>query len=91
MVVLIVSTRGNWNHANNQIFNVTLAEVIKVDYSFVVLRYPFRRLASIFLDKFVTKEPGARKFRDALQRKVKVVDLTFRYFVLSLKEVLSLF
>lgn len=78
--------QGHWIHANNQTFNATLAEAIKVDYSFVVLRCPFRRLASVFLDKFVAKEPDAWQYRDALARKVELDELTFRDFVLSLKK-----
>ena len=76
--------QGHWIHANNQTFNATLGEAIKVDYSFVVLRCPFRRLASVFLDKFVAKEPDAWNYRSALQRKVNLDDLTFRDFVKSL-------
>ena len=78
--------QGHWIHANNQTFNATLAEAIKVDYSFVVLRCAFRRLASVFLDKFIAKEPDAWQYRDALSRKVELDDLTFREFVLSLKK-----
>lgn len=77
--------QGHWIHANNQTFNATLGQALKVDYSFVVLRCPFRRLASVYLDKFVAKEPDAWQYRDNLQRKVELDDLTFRDFVLSLK------
>ncbi|MFL9806334.1 sulfotransferase family 2 domain-containing protein [Vibrio cyclitrophicus] len=77
--------QGHWIHANNQTFNATLGEALKVDYSFVVLRCPFRRLASVYLDKFVAKEPDAWQYRENLQRKVELDDLTFRDFVLSLK------
>ncbi len=79
-------SQGHWIHANNQTFNATLAEAIKVDYSFVVLRCPIRRLASVFLDKFVAKEPDAWQYRNALERKVELDDLTFREFVKSLKK-----
>lgn len=78
--------QGHWIHENNQTFNATLGEVIKADYTFVVLRCPFRRLASVFLDKFVAKEPDAWQYRDALSRNVELDDLTFRDFVLSLKK-----
>lgn len=77
--------QGNWIHANNQTFNATLAEAVKVEYSFVVLRCPFRRLASVFLDKFVAKEPDAWSYRDLLKRTIELNDLSFRDFVLSLK------
>jgi hypothetical protein len=78
--------QGHWIHANNQTFKATLAEAIKIDYSFVVLRCPFRRLASVYLDKFVAKGPAAWQYRAALARKVELDELTFRDFVLSLKK-----
>jgi hypothetical protein len=78
--------QGHWIHANNQTFNASLAEAVKIDYSFVVLRCPFRRIASVYLDKFVSKEPDAWQYRDALSRQVELDDLTFRDFVLSLKK-----
>jgi len=78
--------QGNWIHANNQTFKATLGEAIKVDYSFIVLRCPFHRLASVFLDKFIAKEPDAWQYRSALSRKVELDELTFRDFVMSLKK-----
>lgn len=78
--------QGHWIHANNQTFNATLAEAIKVDYSFVILRCPFKRLASVYLDKFVSKEMDAWLYRDSLQRKVELDDLSFREFVSSLQK-----
>ncbi|MFA0426724.1 sulfotransferase family 2 domain-containing protein [Vibrio sp. 10N.222.51.C5] len=78
--------QGHWIHTNNQTFNATLAEAIKIDYSFVVLRCPFKRLASVFLDKFVSKEPDAWQYRNQLERKVELDELTFREFVYSLKK-----
>lgn len=78
--------QGNWIHANNQSFNATLGEALKVDYSFVILRCPFRRLASVFLDKFVSKEVDAWQYRNLLKREIELDDLTFRQFVMSLKK-----
>lgn len=78
--------QGHWIHANNQTFNATLADAIKAEYRFVVLRCPFRRLASVFLDKFIAKEPDAWQYRNGLGRKIELDDLTFREFVLSLKK-----
>ncbi|PWQ96242.1 sulfotransferase family 2 domain-containing protein [Leucothrix arctica] len=76
----------HWIHANNHTFNATLGEAIKTDYTFVILRCPFRRLASVFLDKFVAKEPDAWQYRSLLDYKVKLDDLTFREFVFSLQD-----
>lgn len=76
--------QGNWIHQNNQTFKPTLKEAATAQYKFVVLRCPFRRLASVFLDKFVAKEPDAWQYRDLLKREVNLDDLTFEQFVKSL-------
>ncbi|WP_165735335.1 sulfotransferase family 2 domain-containing protein [Pseudoalteromonas sp. C8] len=76
--------QGNWIHTNNQTFKPTLKEAATAQYKFVVLRCPFRRLASVFLDKFVAKELDAWQYRDLLKREVKLDDLTFEQFVESL-------
>lgn len=76
--------QGHWIHANNQTFKPTLKDAATANYKFVVLRCPFRRLASVFLDKFVAKEPEAWQYRDLLKREVNLDDLTFEQFVKSL-------
>ena len=76
--------QGHWIHANNQTFKPTLKDAATANYKFVVLRCPFRRLASVFLDKFVAKEPDAWQYRDLLKREVNLDDLTFDQFVKSL-------
>lgn len=76
--------QGNWIHQNNQTFKPTLKDTAMANYKFVVLRCPFRRLASVFLDKFVAKEPDAWQYRDLLKREVNLDDLTFDQFIKSL-------
>jgi hypothetical protein len=78
--------QGNWIHKNNNTFTPTLSEATKANYKFVILRCPFRRLASVFLDKFVAKELSAWAYRDVLQRNVELDDLTFESFILSLQK-----
>lgn len=46
----------NWIHANNGAFVATQEFVASCDYAFVVLRCPFRRVASAYLDKIVGGE-----------------------------------
>ncbi len=77
---------GHWIHNNNGTFNATLGEAIKADYTFVILRCPYHRLASVFLDKIVSKEPDAWNYRSALGRKIELDDISFRDFVLSLRK-----
>lgn len=45
-----------WIHENNDTFVARQDELVCADYTFVVLRCPFRRLASMFLNKFVSGE-----------------------------------
>lgn len=77
-------SQGNWIHQNNQTFNASLSEMINAKYSFVILRCPFRRLASVYLDKMVSKEPGAWNYHIKRNRSFNLNDLTFKEFVLSL-------
>lgn len=75
----------NWIHANNATFSVGLREAFLANYTFVVLRCPFRRLASVFLDKVVGKEaPTAWTYYDLIGRDRPLDDVTFEYFVKSL-------
>lgn len=75
---------GHWIHANNQTFNPSLYEAFKAHYTFVILRCPFRRLASVFLDKFVGKENEAWQFYNGSRRQIYIDDLTFEDFVKSI-------
>lgn len=71
----------DWIHANNATFRAGLRELVTADYAFVVLRCPFRRLASLYLDKVVRREPPYwdivrhESFREAW------APLSFRHFV----------
>jgi Sulfotransferase family len=78
----------NWIHENNETFMPTLAELARADYAFVVLRDPFRRVASCFLDKFVDKRPEAWRFHALAGYVIEPDDLTFRTFVDSIPQVL---
>ena len=40
-----------WIHQNNHSFNASTKEALQAEYTFVILRNPFRRLLSFFLDK----------------------------------------
>lgn len=77
--------QGNWIHTNNHTFKPTLKDAVTARYKFVILRCPFRRLASVFLDKFVAKEPEAWQYRDLLNREVDLNELTFQDFVKTLQ------
>ena len=40
-----------WMHRNNDCFNATTKESLQANYTFIILRNPFKRLLSFFLDK----------------------------------------
>jgi len=71
----------NWIHNNNQTFRANLSDLITADYSFVILRSPFERLASVYLDKIVDKTVEMWQLNDTLKREVDLTNISFRKFV----------
>ena len=66
-----------WIHNNNGTFKSTQREVSLQDYTFVVLRCPYTRIASCFLDKIVDE---VISFNDEMGNKVS---LNFHEFLLT--------
>ncbi|MAC77391.1 MAG: hypothetical protein CML66_04950 [Rhodobacteraceae bacterium] len=64
----------NWIHANNDVFVASQDALGTCDYAFVVLRCPFRRLASAYLDKIVG---GERHLRNVLPGPERLVYRAF--------------
>lgn len=73
-----------WVDANNATFLASLPDLILADYTFVVLRCPYRRLASAFLDKIT----GEAKRREVFLENsgISSEDLTFRRFAESMRQ-----
>lgn len=71
----------NWIHKNNETFIADLASLALADYTFVILRCPYARLASAYLDKIVDRTTEAWMLYDAVDRKVEPAAMTFRVFV----------
>lgn len=71
----------NWIHANNNTFRASLRELARAEYAFVILRDPFLRLASCFLDKIVDQTHVAIKLRELANYGRQPYDFTFRQFV----------
>jgi hypothetical protein len=67
----------NWIHNNNETFTADLAALARADYTFVILRDPFARLASCFLDKFVAKDQPAWHLHDLIDRTLHPDNITF--------------
>ena len=74
----------NWIHKNNQTFNAELSDLIGADYTFTILRCPFARLASIYLDKIVSRDRVAWIFYDLIDRKIELEHISFARFVQKL-------
>ena len=75
----------NWIHQNNSTFAADLEALIRADYTFVVLRDPFARLVSCFLDKIVGKDQGAWKLYDLIDRRQSLDEITFADFTACLR------
>lgn len=71
----------NWIHNNTYTFGATLQELINCRYKFTVLRCPYDRLISLFLDKFVEKTPVAWNFYKQSNNRYNLNYLTFSEFV----------
>lgn len=71
----------NWIHQNNDTFRADLAALIQAEYTFVILRCPFARLASAYLDKIVDTTSVTWELHDAVQRTFENEELSFRRFV----------
>ncbi|ROQ20048.1 sulfotransferase family protein [Marinimicrobium koreense] len=74
----------NWIHSNNTTFQATLREAVQANYRFVVLRCPFKRVASVFLDKFVSKDRPSWAYHTLMGRDVSLDELTFQDFISTL-------
>jgi hypothetical protein len=68
-----------WIHQNNQTFNASQREISQAKYTFVVLRCPYTRIASCYLDKVVDEKID---FKDNFGNKVS---LNFHEFLQYIK------
>ncbi len=75
----------NWIHANNLTFRASLAELVKAKYTFVILRDPYLRIASCYLDKMVDQTTVAWTYHTLTDYRTAPAMLTFREFITNLK------
>lgn len=71
----------NWVHNNTYTFSSSLKELICANYTFTILRCPYSRLVSLFLDKFVDKTPVAWTFYRLSNNIFNLDKLTFANFI----------
>jgi Sulfotransferase family len=76
----------NWIHRNNGTFKPSLRELLQADYTFVVLRCPYARLASCFLDQFMRPGDSFSAYRDVMGPGRSAEGITFKSFCLSLAD-----
>jgi hypothetical protein len=70
-----------WIHDNNATFSADLESLLTAEYTFVILRSPFTRLASTYLDKITGRWPDMWSLLSSEGYLVDPDDLTFRKFV----------
>jgi Sulfotransferase family len=74
----------NWIHQNNNTFTASLSELAKAKYTFTILRCPFSRLLSVYLDKIVNRNNPAWGYIDLHNSSIHIEDITFEFFVKSM-------
>lgn len=70
-----------WIHENNATFRASLRDLATARFTFVILRCPFARLASVFLDKIVGQYPDYWQIHRAMEDRLDPAAFTFRDFV----------
>lgn len=73
-----------WVHRNNDTFAAGLADLARAPVTAVILRCPFRRLASTFLDKIVSRSGPLWVLHRLSRDRLDPDRLTFRSFVDSI-------
>ena len=84
-VVTDVESQNNWIHSNNSTFSSNLRDLVSADYSFIVLRCPYRRIASTFLDKFVSLTNLSVRFVESQYADFNILDMNFVRFLKNVK------
>lgn len=79
------ASQWEWVHLNNDSFRPSLKELALASYRFTILRCPYARLVSCFLDKIVRRTADAAKFQ-AVSGISDLDRLTFRRFCAELAE-----
>jgi hypothetical protein len=70
-----------WIHQNNDTFRASLQELVNAPYTFVILRCPYTRLASLYLDKIVNQKDVVSALNEININNVDPGSLSFRDFV----------
>lgn len=76
----------NWIHQNNRTFQTSLSALVTASYTFTILRCPYARLASVYLDKIVNRDLSAWNLYRLMKRTIPVEEFTFNRFITLLAE-----
>lgn len=80
------AAQAAWIIPNTYTFSANLADLLRARYTFIILRCPYARLASCFMDKFTHGTVPAQKYLRAQPSIGDLNTLTFKQFCLSLRE-----
>jgi hypothetical protein len=83
--VIAAEEQFEWIHANNRTFRANLGELAKAKYTFAILRDPYLRIGSCYLDKFVNQTPVAWRYHTLTSYRTAPERLTFREFINNLE------
>lgn len=75
----------NWIYENNETFATNLESLITANYTFTILRCPYERLLSCYLDKIVGLKSEAWNLHKISGRNIPANRVTFYDFVLMLE------
>jgi hypothetical protein len=78
---IVDETDWTWIHPNNGAFSATFRDLATAKFTFTVLRCPWSRLSSVFLDKIVSRTPEYFKIFRLEDDAIDPWTFTFRDFV----------
>lgn len=76
----------NWIHRNNFTFSADLAAMASAQYTFTILRCPYARLASLYLDKIISNSFIVTKLQELVKDKPALKTLSFHNFVTCIND-----
>ena len=70
-----------WQLRNIETLTANLRDLITAKFTFVILRNPYLRIASTYLDKIINKEPEMWFLVSLFRENIKPNEITFEKFV----------
>ena len=84
-IITDVDSQHGWIHQNNATFCADLRDLVNAEYSFIILRCPYKRIASTFLDKFVGVTNLSVRFVESQYTDFNILDMNFVRFLKNVK------